>query len=214
MNTCPAFPAAQFGLAPALMYRFVSYLALCIRASGLGMLAAMTSQTRGRIMAFAARLPAMTRTFARLAERARAAAGLRRASCGAPRAPRSSRRTFSWMEGFVPAALRDAVVAVIVRGKLATLIEPSLQTVGEARRAGARLWPDAAGRVFFDRAQTTAEAQVTADSPIAIRRAAIHGRSRLVAAARCERLATIDGGWLTELPGSAIAAQTRTCPRQ
>ena len=88
MNACPTFPATQFGLAFALMCRINAFLALCIRACGLGAIAAVRSRTPAWIVAFAARLFAVTRTVARLAERARLGTqyGARPASCGASRA--------------------------------------------------------------------------------------------------------------------------------
>ena len=69
MNTFPTFPATQVGLVGRLLYRIIAFLALGIRASVLGTTREATVRTRVWIVAFAARLLALARNFARLAAR-------------------------------------------------------------------------------------------------------------------------------------------------
>ena len=61
MNAFPTLPATQLGVAVGLIYRIVAFLALGIRACGLGTISAVTPQLRAQLIAPAARLLALAR---------------------------------------------------------------------------------------------------------------------------------------------------------
>ena len=150
MNAYRTFPAPPGGLVAGLIYRIATFLTLCIRASGLGTTPALTSHTRARIVASVARLPAVTRNFARLAERAPRGtppvryAGLvarrfRRAKMASFRlatliqAPKQVAREVRW--------LARGCSVVLPAGCFPTadnLVAEALATVGELAGGGAR----------------------------------------------------------------------------
>ena len=165
-----AFPATRSDLAFGLLYRLVAFLALCIHVFGLGKILTMTLQTRARIVAFAARLLAPTRDFARLATRALWATLPRHAPSRHARAQRVGRDaivppSFGWMAGSVLAALRDAVLAVMASGKLATLVQLSSQAAREVRSPARRLGVVWAAGCYPTSDKPAAEAHVTARRP-------------------------------------------------
>ena len=113
MNAFLAFPLTPLGVVVGLISRMIAFLAVRIRASGLGMIPALTPEARARIVAFVARLLALPRNFARLAERARRGEAARGES--------------DWMAASVPASLRVVFVAEMASFRRASLIAASPQ---------------------------------------------------------------------------------------
>ena len=177
MNASPIPPVAPTGLVVGLVYRFVAFIAVCIRPSGLGTTRAATLQTGAPVVAFAARLLASTRGCARLAAHTLRQCGRRRTSSGASRVTPPSGHEFGRMAAFVS----DAFPAVTARDRRATLNNASSQATGSvlwrARGFGVVL-PAAC----FPSADTpTGEAQFTAVE------SAYNSASGASAQARCDR---------------------------
>ena len=128
MDAFPAFLATkEFGLAFSVIYRIAAFLARYIRACSMDASSAMTPQIRARIVTVAARLSALPRKIARVAEhalwrtpprhalpgrtRARRDRGRRGVSSGASKTMMSTRKTFGCMVAVVAAASHGSGIA-------------------------------------------------------------------------------------------------------